>query len=314
MSQVLRIATRKSLLALWQAEYVKKQLETHHPDLTIELVPLTSRGDQVLDIPLAKVGGKGLFVKELEQAMLEGRADIAVHSMKDVPMEFPEGLGLAVICEREDPRDAFVSNHYASLDDLPQGAKVGTSSLRRQSQVMAHRPDLVVEFLRGNVQTRLAKLDAGDFDAIILASAGLIRLELEERIRQKIPVELSLPSGGQGAVGVECRMNDQDLLDRLQVLHHPVTTDCVNAERAVVRRLQGSCQVPIAAYAIRESDDRLWLRALVGQPDGSEIIAREIRGPASKADQIGVQLAEELIAAGADRILAALADNPSAPR
>jgi hydroxymethylbilane synthase len=314
MSQVLRIATRKSALALWQAEYVKTQLQLHHPDLAIELVPLSSRGDQVLDIPLAKVGGKGLFVKELEQAMLEGRADIAVHSMKDVPMEFPAGLGLAVICEREDPRDAFVSNRYASLDDLPPGARVGTSSLRRQSQVLARRPDLVVEFLRGNVQTRLAKLDAGDFDAIILAAAGLMRLELNERIRQKLPVEQSLPSGGQGAVGVECRMDDRKLLQRLEVLHHPVTADCVHAERAVVRRLQGSCQVPIAAYAIREGEDQIWLRALVGEPDGSELVASEIRGPVSEADKLGEQLAEELIAAGADKILAALADNPNAPR
>lgn len=312
MSQVLRIATRKSLLALWQAEFVQKQLLLHHPELTVELVPLTSRGDQVLDVPLSKVGGKGLFVKELEQAMLEGRADIAVHSMKDVPMEFPEGLGLAIICEREDPRDAFVSNHYATLADLPPGAKVGTSSLRRQSQVLASRPDLRVEFLRGNVQTRLGKLDAGEFDAIILASAGLMRLELEERIRQKLPLDLCLPSGGQGAVGVECRMDDKELVARLQFLNHPATADCVHAERAVVRRLEGSCQVPIAAYAMHRGEDQLWLRALVGKPDGSEIVYKEISGPSAQAEQLGLQLAEQLIAAGANRILAALADDPSA--
>lgn len=309
MSQVLRIATRKSALALWQAEFVKKQLSRHHPDLEIELVPLTSRGDQVLDIPLAKVGGKGLFVKELEQAMLEGRADIAVHSMKDVPMEFPEGLGLAVICEREDPRDAFVSNDYASLADLPNGARVGTSSLRRQSQVLAHRPDLKVHFLRGNVQTRLGKMDAGEFDAIILAAAGLKRLELDERIRQTLPDDISLPSGGQGAVGVECRMDDPALLERLRTLHHQPTTECVTAERAVVRRLEGSCQVPIAAYAVHRDDGQLWLRGLVGEPDGSIIIRKEISGPPAQAEQLGLQLAEQLIAAGADEILAALADS-----
>lgn len=307
MSQVLRIATRKSALALWQAEFVKNELSRHHPDLDIELVPLTSRGDQVLDIPLAKVGGKGLFVKELEQAMLEGRADIAVHSMKDVPMEFPDGLGLAVICEREDPRDAFVSNDHAGLAELPVGARVGTSSLRRQSQVLAHRPDLQVDFLRGNVQTRLGKLDAGEFDAIILAAAGLKRLELDSRIRQLLPDDVSLPSGGQGAVGVECRSDDTALLQRLEVLHHQPTTECVNAERAVVRRLQGSCQVPIAAYAVHR-DGELWLRALVGEPDGSRIIRDEISGPPADAEQLGLQLAERLIAAGADRILAALAD------
>ncbi|MGQ9424893.1 hydroxymethylbilane synthase [Gilvimarinus sp. F26214L] len=311
MPEVLRIATRASALALWQAEFVKAQLEQHHPDLRIELVPLTSRGDKVLDIPLAKVGGKGLFVKELEQAMLEGEADIAVHSMKDVPMEFPERLGLAVICEREDPRDAFVSNHYASLDELPRGAKVGTSSLRRQSQVLAARPDLQVEFLRGNVQTRLGKLDAGNFDAIILASAGLIRLELEERIRQKMPVELSLPSGGQGAVGVECRTSDSEVIELLQVLHHSKTAACVHAERAVVRRLEGGCQVPIAAYAVQQSDGQLWLRALVAEPDGTVLFFREGHAPPEDGEQLGLRLAEELIAAGAAEVLARLAD-PSA--
>lgn len=306
MSQVLRIATRKSALALWQAEFVKSQLQHHHPDLTIELLPLTSRGDQVLDIPLAKVGGKGLFVKELEVAMLEDRADLAVHSMKDVPMEFPGDLGLAVICEREDPRDAFVSNHYASLDELPQGACVGTSSLRRQSQLLAARPDLKVEFLRGNVQTRLGKLDAGDFDAIILATAGLMRLNLEERIRQRLPVEVCLPSGGQGAVGVECRIGDSALMQRLEVLHHPATAACVIAERAVVRRLEGGCQVPIAAYAEYKDDGQLWLRAMVGEPDGSNLIHREKLGSPDQAEAMGIEVAEELLAAGADRILAAL--------
>jgi hydroxymethylbilane synthase len=311
MFQVLRIATRKSALALWQAEYVKSQLLRHHPDLGIELVPLTSRGDKLLDVPLAKVGGKGLFVKELEQAMLEGHADIAVHSMKDVPMEFPAGLGLAAICEREDPRDAFVSNCYPTLANLPPGSKVGTSSLRRQSQLLANRPDLTVEFLRGNVQTRLARLDAGEFDAIILASAGLIRLELEQRISEKLPAELSLPAGGQGAVGVECRTDDRALMARLQVLHHPASAACVNAERAVVRRLEGGCQVPIAAYAVLREDGQMWLRALVGAPDGSDIVYRDITGPVAEGERLGLQLAEELIAAGAGAILAALTDQPS---
>lgn len=306
MSQVLRIATRKSALALWQAEFVKAQLQQHHPDLSIELLPLTSRGDQVLDIPLAKVGGKGLFVKELEVAMLEGRAELAVHSMKDVPMEFPGDLGLAVICEREDPRDALVSNNYASLEELPQGARVGTSSLRRQSQILAARPDLKVEFLRGNVQTRLARLDAGDFDAIILAAAGLIRLELEDRIRQRLPAELCLPSAGQGAVGIECRIGDTALMDRLKVLHHPQTAACVLAERAVVRRLEGGCQVPIAAYAEYRDDGQLWLRAMVGEPDGSNLIQQERVGSPEQAEAMGTELAESLLAAGADRILAAL--------
>jgi len=213
MLSKLRIATRKSELALWQAEFVKRELNKHHPQLKIELVPLTSRGDQVLDVPLTKVGGKGLFVKELEQAILEDRADIAVHSMKDVPMDFPPGLGLAVICEREDPRDAFVSNHFAQFAQLPDGAVVGTSSLRRQSQLLAKRPDLTVEFLRGNVNTRLAKLDNGQYDAIVLATAGLLRLEFDERIRQRLEVSISLPAVGQGAVGVECRSADVEIID-----------------------------------------------------------------------------------------------------
>jgi len=307
MSHTIRIATRKSALALWQAEYVKGELLKHHPQLTVELVPLTSRGDQILDVPLAKVGGKGLFVKELEQAMLEGKADIAVHSMKDVPMEFPGDLGLTVICEREDPRDAFVSNNFNSLNDLPQGSKVGTSSLRRQSLLLAERPDLQIEFLRGNVNTRLAKLDAGEFDAIILAAAGLMRLGFDERIREKIDPDLCLPAGGQGAVGIECSVNDQTLLDFLAPLHHLATADTVIAERAVVRRLEGSCQVPIAAYAVLESDAELSMRALVGSPDGKQIVQDSIRGARTDADQLGVALAEKLIAAGADKLLAQLA-------
>lgn len=298
----LRIATRKSLLALWQANYVKARLEHFHPDLTVELVPMSSRGDVLLDVPLAKVGGKGLFVKELEQAMLSGDADIAVHSMKDVPMEFPEGLGLAVICEREDPRDAWVSNTYESINDLPAGAVVGTSSLRRQSQILAARPDLTVKFLRGNVQTRLAKLDDADYDGIILAAAGLLRLELEERIRGYIEPEDCLPAGGQGAVGIECRTADSAIIELLQPLHHKATAEAVGAERAMNRRLEGGCQVPIACYAIHQGDE-LWLRGLVAEPDGSRLLSGEVRGPASTGEQMGIQLAERLLADGADEIL-----------
>ena len=300
---LLRIATRKSLLALWQAEYVQAELERHHPGLRVELVPLVSRGDKILDVPLAKVGGKGLFVKELEQALLVGDADIAVHSMKDVPMEFPAGLGLAVICPREDARDAFVSNRFNSLDELPAGAVVGTSSLRRQCQLLAKRPDLQVKFLRGNVQTRLHKLDEGEYDAIILAAAGLIRLELPERIRSFIAPEISLPAGGQGAVGIECRLDDQATQALLQPLHHPATAEQVLAERALNRRLQGGCQVPIACYALHEGD-QLWLRGLVGAPDGSQLLFDEIRAPVAEAEAMGIALAERLLAAGADKILA----------
>jgi hydroxymethylbilane synthase len=301
----LRIATRKSLLALWQAEYVKAELERHHPGLVVELVPLVSRGDKILDVPLAKVGGKGLFVKELETALLEDEADIAVHSMKDVPMEFPEGLGLAVICPREDPRDAFVSHRFASLDDLPQGSVVGTSSLRRQCQLLANRPDLQVKFLRGNVQTRLQKLDNNEYDAIILAAAGLLRLELKDRIRAYISPEQSLPAGGQGAVGIECRLNDADTIALLQPLRDQLTTEQVTAERAMNRRLQGGCQVPIACFALH-TEDGLWLRGLVGAPDGSQMLFDEIRGPVSEAEHMGVTLAECLLRAGADKILSAV--------
>lgn len=301
--QSLRIATRKSALAMWQAEYVKSHLQRHHPDLHIELVPITSRGDKILDVPLAKVGGKALFVKELENALLDGSADIAVHSMKDVPMEFPEGLGLPVICEREDPRDAWVSNHYDSLNDMPAGSVVGTSSLRRQSQVLAARPDLEVKFLRGNVNTRLAKLDQGDYDAIILAAAGLLRLQMRERIRTFIEPEQSLPSGGQGAVGIECRLRDLDTIELLKPLHHVKTAEQVTAERAMNRRLDGGCEVPIACYAMHVKEG-LWLRGLVAEPDGSLLLADEIRGPVSEGETMGITLAERLLAAGADKILA----------
>jgi hydroxymethylbilane synthase len=266
---------------------------------------MTSRGDQLLDVPLAKVGGKGLFVKELETALLDGSADIAVHSMKDVPMAFPRGLGLGVICEREDPSDAFVSNRFKSLEELPAGSVVGTSSLRRECQLRSRRPDLQVKFLRGNVNTRLRKLDEGDYDAIILASAGLIRLGFGERIAQQIAVTDSLPAGGQGAVGIELRSADSDVLQLLQVLHHEPTAQRVTAERAMNERLQGGCQVPIACYAQHlASSGRLWLRGLVGKPDGSLILRAEGEADASQAQQLGVQVAEQLLAQGAAAILA----------
>ncbi|BDS32396.1 MULTISPECIES: hydroxymethylbilane synthase [Aeromonas] len=302
-ARTLRIATRKSPLALWQANFVKDRLEALHPDLQVELVPMSTQGDKILDTPLAKVGGKGLFVKELETAMLEGRADIAVHSMKDVPVEFPDGLGLHTICEREDPRDAFVSNYFNQIDELPQGAVVGTSSLRRQCQLRAARPDLVIRDLRGNVNTRLAKLDAGDYDAIILAAAGLKRLEMAHRIAAFIEPEQSLPANGQGAVGIECRLDDHELHALLAPLEHPETRIRVLTERAMNRALQGGCQVPIGAYALVQGEE-VWLRGLVGSPDGSRVIRDEIRGPLAEGEALGHTLAQRLLAAGADVILA----------
>ena len=302
----LRIATRKSPLALWQANFVKQQLELHHPGLLVTLVPMSTQGDKILDTPLAKIGGKGLFVKELEQAMLENRADIAVHSMKDVPVEFPEGLGLAVICQREIPFDAFVSNHFASVNALPEGAIVGTSSLRRQCQLRALRPDVVIRDLRGNVNTRLAKLDAGEYDAIILAAAGLRRLEKEDRITALLPPEFSLPANGQGAVGIECRLDDVATRALLAPLEHAQTRYCVNAERAMNRALQGGCQVPIGAFAEMQDNDHIWLRGLVGAVDGSQIIHGDISGPKEQAEELGKLLAEQLLAQGADDILRAV--------
>ncbi len=302
-ARTLKIATRKSPLAMWQANFVKDRLEALYPELQVELVPMSTQGDKLLDTPLAKVGGKGLFVKELETAMLEGRADIAVHSMKDVPVEFPEGLGLHTICEREDPRDAFVSNRFTAIDELPQGAVVGTSSLRRQCQLRAARPDLVIRDLRGNVNTRLAKLDAGEYDAIILAAAGLKRLEMAHRITAFIEPEQSLPANGQGAVGIECRLDDHELHALLAPLEHPETRIRVLTERAMNRALQGGCQVPIGAYALVEGEE-VWLRGLVGSPDGSRVIRDEIRGPLADGEALGHTLAQRLLADGADAILA----------
>lgn len=300
--RTLRIATRKSPLALWQADYVKARLLAHHPQLQIELVTFTTQGDKILDTPLAKIGGKGLFVKELEVALLEGRADLAVHSMKDVPMDCPEGLAITTICEREDPTDALVSNHFASLAALPQGAIVGTSSLRRQCQLRALRPDLVIHDLRGNVGTRLGRLDSGEYDAIILASAGLKRLGLQSRIRQSL-TEL-LPAVGQGAVGIESRTDDAELLALLAPLHHTATALCVHAERAMNKRLQGGCQVPIAGFATIDHDV-VTLQALVGSIDGQRIIRYQAQSADLQAvEALGQQVANGLLTQGAAEILA----------
>jgi hydroxymethylbilane synthase len=296
----ITIATRESPLALWQAHFVEAELKRHYPGIEVKLLGMTSRGDQLLDKPLYKVGGKGLFVKELETALLDERADIAVHSMKDVPMELPPGLTLGVICEREDPRDGLVG--VTSFDDLPEGARLGTSSLRRSCQVMQKRPDLQIGFLRGNVNTRLAKLDAGEFDAIILACAGLKRLGFDARIGAAIDEDFLLPAGGQGAVGIEYRETDSRVAELLAPLAHEETARRVIAERTVVRRLDGGCDVPIASFAVAEGDS-LWLRARVGSPDGKTVIVSESRG--SEPEALGLEVADALIAKGAAEILKA---------
>lgn len=301
----LTIATRKSPLALWQAEFIKAELERYHPGLEVSLLAMTTRGDVILDSPLSKIGGKGLFVKELEHALLNGDADIAVHSMKDVPMHFPEGLCLGPICQREDPRDAFVSSRFASIDSLPQGAVVGTSSLRRQCQLQRYRPDLQIKSLRGNVNTRLAKLDAGDFDAIILAASGLMRLGFEERIRDFISTGICLPACGQGALGIELRINDTETAQRVSVLHHEPSAQCVKAERAMNTRLNGGCQVPIAGFA-ELHDGQLTMRGLVGSVDGRQMLYAQGSQVASQAEVLGQHIAEELLAQGAEAILSSL--------
>ena len=306
--KLIKIATRKSPLALWQAYFVRDELLARHDDLDVELVKMVSKGDKILDVPLAKVGGKGLFVKELEEGLLAGDADIAVHSMKDVPVEFPQGLYLAVICEREDPRDAFVSNTYSQLDDLPEGAVVGTSSLRRQSQLLKYRPDLQIKFLRGNVNTRLKKLDDGEYDAIILAAAGLIRLEMKERISSYLTTEQSLPAMGQGAVGIECRVNDKQTQQLIASLAHEETTIRLTAERALNKRLEGGCQVPIGGFAELHGD-KLSMRAFVGSPDGKELVEGTVEGPAADAEKMGIELADDLLSRGAKEILAEVYKN-----
>jgi hydroxymethylbilane synthase len=301
MVTTVRIATRKSELALWQANYVRARLLALHHDLVVELVKITTQGDRILDAPLARVGGKGLFIKELEQVLLNGEADIAVHSLKDMTVSLPQGLHIAALCEREDARDAFVSNAHADLRRLPAGARVGTSSLRRQCQLRAAFPALTVSSLRGNVNTRLRKLDAGEFDAIILATAGLKRLGLQQRVRAYIEPEVMLPAVGQGVVCVECRRDDT-VNELLTPLDHAITRYCVVAERALNERLEGGCQVPIAAYA-QVNGDRMRLRALVGYPDGREIIRAQAEGPVEQPQALGTRVAAELLARGAKDIL-----------
>jgi len=301
-TEQLRIATRKSPLALWQAEHVRARLQQLYPGLQVELVTMSTQGDRVLDSPLAKIGGKGLFVKELEQGMLAGHADIAVHSMKDVPAELPEGLEIGAILEREDPRDAFVSNRFGALADLPQGARVGTSSLRRQCQLRAVRPDLELLDLRGNVNTRLAKLDAGDYDAIVLASAGLKRLGMAERITSALEPEDMLPAIAQGVIGIECRSDDAAVKALIDPLNHAETGLRTQAERAMNATLAGGCQAPVAGFSII-THDSIDLRGLVGWPDGSAIVRGEINGPAGDAAALGKRLAQELLERGARPIL-----------
>jgi len=301
------IATRESALALWQARHVEARLAALYPDAETRILGLTTEGDRRLEVPLAAIGGKGLFVKELEEALADGRADIAVHSVKDLPMTLASEFALAAVSEREDPRDAFVSNRYADLSALPAGGRVGTSSLRRGCQLRARYPGLRIEPLRGNVTTRLRKLDAGDYDAVILAAAGLKRLGLDDRITRLIPPSESLPAPGQGALGVECLARRTDLLEWLGALHHAATARCVAAERAFSRALSGSCNVPLGAYAEAEGGE-LRLRGFVGAPDGSRVVSGALKGPARDPEALGATLAEGLRAQGAGEILAALQD------
>lgn len=287
---------------MWQAEHVKTCLEQAHPGLKVELITFTTKGDKILDTPLSKIGGKGLFVKELETALLEGKADIAAHSIKDVPMDFPEGLFLSTILEREEACDAFVSNQFSSIQSLPEGSVVGTCSLRRKSQLLSKRPDLIIKDLRGNVNSRLEKLDNGDYDAIILACAGLVRLDMAARIKQRISSSWILPAVGQGAVGLEARIGDEETLNLISVLNHKDTADRVTAERALNKRLEGGCQVPIASYAMLDGDT-LHLQALVGEPDGSKIVQGDISGHRNEGEQLGIKLADDLLSRGAKEIL-----------
>ena len=325
----LNIATRQSPLALWQAEHIRDRLLALYPELSINLLKIVTKGDKILDTPLAKIGGKGLFVKELEQALFSKEADIAVHSLKDVPMELPEGLTLGVYCKRASPTDAFVSNTYQSIDELPQGAVVGTASLRRQCQIKAYRPDLQIKSLRGNVGTRLSKLDAGEYDAIILATSGLQRIELDARIRSELDIDTCLPAVGQGALAIECRADDAQILQLLAPLNDDKARIRLIAERALNRHLQGGCQVPIAAFALlqdaenlddndahgnNDSGNSLWLRGRVGQEDGSQLLKFDKRitltgsqsDQEAQANQLGIDVATLLLDNGAGAILASI--------
>lgn len=310
MRKEIRIGTRGSALALWQAEWVKSELEKKYPGMTVSLIKIKTTGDKILDVPLAKVGGKGLFVKEIEEAMLENEIDIAVHSMKDVPTFFPNGLHLSCITRREDPRDALLSRGGVAFNGLPKGANIGTSSLRRQAQLMHVRPDFVIHQLRGNVDTRLRKLKEGQYDAIILAAAGVKRLGLAENVTEYLDPETSLPAIGQGALGIECRVDDRDLNDLIGFFNHPESRTCVTGERALLRRLEGGCQVPIACYG-RMKGGELYLTGLVGSVDGKRIIKESIQGPPDSAEKIGVTLAESLLKRGADVILREVYGNTS---
>lgn len=302
-ANTIRIATRTSPLAIWQAEHVASELLAIHPDVEVELVKMVTQGDRILDTSLSKVGGKGLFVKELEHGMLNDEADIAVHSMKDVPVQIPEGLCIQVIMQRENPHDAFVSNNYKSLTELPASAKVGTSSLRRASQIKARFPQLEILDCRGNVNTRLKKLDENQYDAIILAVAGLKRLGMDERIAGQLSIEESLPAIGQGAIGIECRVDDEQIHKLLADLNHAQTTSCVSAERAMNARLGGSCSVPIAGHAVIDRNE-VYLQGLIAAADGSAIYTAEATG--NDPEQTGLAVAEDLLEQGAGKVLQAL--------
>jgi hydroxymethylbilane synthase len=298
----LRIGTRGSQLALWQANWVKEQLLRRYPDLDVQIVTIKTTGDKILDVPLAKVGGKGLFVKEIETALIENAIDLAVHSMKDVPTDLPEGLEVVAVSEREDPRDAVIGNAGIPILDLPENAKIGTSSLRRQAQLLAARPDFAMEPLRGNVNTRLRKLREGIYDAIILAMAGVKRLGLESEVTEVLDTAVMLPAIGQGALGIESRLDDNETLQRISFLDHGATHSCVAAERSFLRRLEGGCQVPIAAYGIREEKE-IHLTGLVASIDGKRTIKTSVRGPEQEAVNLGRNLAENVLEAGGRQIL-----------
>jgi hydroxymethylbilane synthase len=304
MQKLIRIGTRGSLLALTQSNWIKGLIEEQYPGITVELVKIVTKGDKILDVPLAKVGGKGLFVKEIEDALLSNEVDIAVHSMKDVPAELPEGLHIGIITKRENPFDAFISAKSKTVEDLPQGAKVGTSSLRRKSQLAAIRPDLVIEDLRGNLDTRLRKLDEGQYDAIILAAAGLNRLKLSDRASSYFTAENMIPAVAQGAVGIELRLADQELLAGLNFLNHTETAVCVTAERGYLHRLEGGCQVPIAGFAQLNKDGQVVMNAMVASVDGKKILKKTLIGTPDEAGKLGIQLAEALLAMGGREILA----------